>query len=84
MVTMNEQAESWPTWERHPAGEELVILLEGRIELIQEIDGDERRVELRAGQALINPPGVWHTADVHEPGRGLFITPGTGTEHKPR
>ena len=34
--------------------------------------------------ASINPPGVWHTADVHEPGEALFITPGRGTEHEPR
>ena len=33
---------------------------------------------------LINPRGVWHTADVHEPGEGLFVTPGLGTEHRPR
>ena len=26
----------------------------------------------------------WHTADVHEPGSALFITPGRGTEHRPR
>jgi hypothetical protein len=42
------------------------------------------RTSLRGGQAAVNPPGVWHTADVHEPGRGLFITPGKGTEHKAR
>jgi quercetin dioxygenase-like cupin family protein len=84
MVVLNQQAETWPTWERHPAGDELVLLLEGRIELIQEIDGADVRTELRAGQAVINPAGVWHTADVHEPGRGLFITPGRGTEHRPR
>jgi hypothetical protein len=27
---------------------------------------------------------VWHTADVHEPGDALFITPGQGTENVPR
>lgn len=40
--------------------------------------------QLHAGQAAINPRGVWHTADVHEPGSALFITPGRGTEHRPR
>jgi mannose-6-phosphate isomerase-like protein (cupin superfamily) len=84
LVVLNRQDATWTTWERHPAGEEVVVLLSGRVELIQEIDGTERRVELRAGQALINPPGVWHTADVHEPGDALFITPGRGTEHRPR
>lgn len=78
------QDETWTSWERHPAGEELVLLLSGRVELIQEIDGAEVRTELRPGMAVVNPRGVWHTADVHEPGVGLFITPGQGTEHRPR
>jgi hypothetical protein len=84
LVTIFEQGETWTTWERHPAGEEVVVLLSGRVDLIQAIDGEERRVPLAPLQAVINPPGVWHTADVHEPGVGLFITPGAGTEHKPR
>lgn len=79
-----EQTESWPTWERHPAGEEVVLLLSGRADLIQQIDGEERRVALRPGQAVVNPTGVWHTADVHEPGQILFVTPGRGTDHKSR
>jgi hypothetical protein len=41
-------------------------------------------VPLEAGQAVVNPRGVWHTVDVHEPGQALFVTPGRGTEHRPR
>ena len=84
LVTMGRSAESWSTWERHPAGEEVVVLLSGRIDLIQRSDGAERRIPLRPGQAVVNPTGVWHTVDVHEPGDALFITPGQGTEHEPR
>jgi mannose-6-phosphate isomerase-like protein (cupin superfamily) len=84
LVTLGEHTESWSTWERHPAGEEVVVVLSGRADLIQEIDGEERRIELGPGQAVVNPPGVWHTSDVHEPGQSLFITPGKGTEHRPR
>ena len=84
MVTVFPQAESWTSWERHPAGEELVFLISGRVDLIQELDGEEHRIELHAGDAVLNPPGVWHTSDVHEPGDALFITPGEGTEHRPR
>ena len=84
LVTMGRQEADWTSWERHPAGEELVLLLSGRVDLIQELDGEEHRIELTAGKAVLNPPGVWHTADVHEPGDALFITPGMGTEHKPR
>lgn len=84
LVGMFHQTESWTSWERHPAGEEVVLLVSGRADLIQEIDGEERRVPLLPGQAVVNPTGVWHTADVHEPGEILTITPGRGTHHKPR
>ena len=84
LVTMGPVTASWDSWERHPAGEEVVLLLSGRVDLIQRIEGSERRVPLGPGQAVINPPGVWHTADVHEAGDALFITPGRGTEHEPR
>lgn len=84
LVMMGRNDASWTSWERHPAGEEVVVLLSGRVDLVQRIDGGERRVSLRPGEAVVNPPGVWHTADVHEPGDALFITPGRGTEHEPR
>jgi mannose-6-phosphate isomerase-like protein (cupin superfamily) len=84
LVCVVPQDETWDSWERHPAGEELVVLLSGRVDLIQEVDGGERVVPLRPGEAVVNPAGVWHTADVHEPGQALFVTPGMGTEHRPR
>ena len=84
MVTVFHQGESWTSWERHPAGEELVFLISGHVDLIQDLDGKEHRIEMHAGDAVLNPPGVWHTSDVHEPGDALFITPGQGTEHRPR
>jgi mannose-6-phosphate isomerase-like protein (cupin superfamily) len=84
LVVMFHSTESWDSWERHPAGEEVVILASGRIDLLQEVDGVERRVAMTPGTAVVNPKGVWHTADVHEPGTALFITPGRGTEHRPR
>lgn len=84
LVMVGDISSTWSVWERHPAGEEVVVVLSGRVTLIQEIDGGEERWELRAGQAIVNPTGVWHTCDVHEPGRALYITPGRGTEHRPR
>lgn len=83
LVCLMPQEATWYSWERHPAGEEVVILLSGRVDLIQEIDGEERVVPLGPGQAVVNPPGVWHTARVREPGQALFITPGRGTEGRP-
>jgi mannose-6-phosphate isomerase-like protein (cupin superfamily) len=84
LVCVITQDVSWDTWERHPAGEELVVLLSGRVDLVQEIDGAHRVVELHPGEAVVNPAGVWHTADVLEPGSALFITAGRGTEVRAR
>jgi len=84
LVMIGASDKTWTYWERHPAGEELVCVISGRITLVQEIDGSERRIELSAGEAAINPRGVWHTSDVHEPGQVLFVTPGLGTGHRPR
>lgn len=83
LVVISPQASTWDFWERHPAGEEVVVLLTGRIDLVQELDGDEVTTPLAPGQAVINPTGVWHRSVVHEPGTALFITPGIGTEHRP-
>jgi mannose-6-phosphate isomerase-like protein (cupin superfamily) len=84
LVVMFESAESWTTWERHPVGEEVVVLVSGRMDLHQEVDGTERTIPLTPGSAVVNPKGVWHTATVHEPSVALFITPGRGTENRPR
>jgi mannose-6-phosphate isomerase-like protein (cupin superfamily) len=84
LVLITEQTASWDSWERHPAGEEVVILLEGRVDLVQDLDDGHHVIPLAPGHAVINPANVWHTATVHEPGRALFITPGRGTEHRPR
>ena len=84
LVMVFEGSASWDSWERHPAGAEVVICLSGRMTVIREIDGDHDRVELGPHEAMINPAGVWHTADVHQPGLFMTITPGLGTEHRPR
>ena len=84
LVVMSTFTESWSFWEMHPKGGELVVCTAGSITLVQELDGKPQKVTLRAGEAVINPPGVWHTADVEAPCTCLFVTAGVGTEHRPR
>jgi quercetin dioxygenase-like cupin family protein len=60
------------------------LVTEGECTLIQELGGQEWRVHLRAGEYIVNPPGVWHTADASAPVTAVFITSGLGTEHRPR
>jgi len=61
-----------------------VVLLAGRVDVVQDDGRAEVTIPLLAGEAMVNPRGVWHRSVVHEPGMALFITPGRGTEHRPR
>jgi mannose-6-phosphate isomerase-like protein (cupin superfamily) len=62
--------------ERHPDGDEVLFLISGRVDVILEHEGVEDVVELRAGQTVVVPRGVWHRILPHEPGQLLHITPG--------
>lgn len=84
LVSMHRFTQDWDVWEMHPVGSEMVLCTSGAITLRQEIDGGEVQIELRAGQYAINPPGIWHTADVADAAEAVFITAGEGTEHRPR
>jgi quercetin dioxygenase-like cupin family protein len=84
LVSMHTFSEAWDSWEVHPHGEELVLCTDGAITLLQEIGGKVRAVQLHAGEATINPLGVWHTADAMGTATALFITAGVGTENRPR
>lgn len=83
LVVVSPEEKTWTQWERHPAGDEVVFLLSGRVDVVQDQNGTEVTIPLRAGEAMINPKGIWHRGVVHEPGNALFITPGLGTEHRP-
>lgn len=85
LVSLYDFAESWDSWEMHPAGDELVVCLAGALTLHQEMaDGTAREVVLKPGEYVINPLGAWHTADVDGQASALFITAGQGTLHRPR
>jgi mannose-6-phosphate isomerase-like protein (cupin superfamily) len=85
LVCVLHFTESWTSWERHPAGGELVYCLAGAMTLHQEMaDGSIVTTVLGPGDYAINPPGVWHTADIAGEARALFITAGLGTENRPR
>jgi quercetin dioxygenase-like cupin family protein len=85
LVSMFRFTENWPSWEMHPAGAEVVLCTSGSMTLTQQYpDGMIERVTLAPGEYAINPPGVWHTADIDGEATGVFITAGMGTEHRPR
>ncbi len=81
LVTRMPQERDWPTWEMHPAGHEVLVLLSGAMDLILAGAEGQVRVALASGSSFVVPPGTWHTAKVKEPGELLAITAGQGTCH---
>jgi mannose-6-phosphate isomerase-like protein (cupin superfamily) len=73
----------WTIWEMHPAGDEILFMLEGEAIFVLELATGLREVVLSAGRLLVIPRGVWHTAKVSNLSRLLAITAGAGTEHRP-
>ena len=83
LVSAHTFSGNWPTWEMHPKGDEVVVLLDGAASLILKLASKEKLIELTApGEYVVVPKGVWHTAHITEHARMLFITPGQGTENK--
>jgi mannose-6-phosphate isomerase-like protein (cupin superfamily) len=84
LVAAFECDADWPHWEMHPHGEEVLILLSGKLEMVLETPRGEERVELLQGRAFVMPRGTWHRAVVEAPGTLLAITYGRGTQHRER
>lgn len=84
LVSAHQFSEDWPTWEVHPAGDEMVVLISGKVKLLMRVNGEDESVTLQTpGEYIVVPRGTWHTAKVAEPTNMLFITPGEGTLNEP-
>jgi mannose-6-phosphate isomerase-like protein (cupin superfamily) len=83
LLSMIPMSSTWTNWERHPAGDEILFLVDGELILVLEEDEEERCIELEAGKLAIVPRGVWHTARISTPCVLLALTDGLGTQHRP-
>tara|TARA_R110002111_G_scaffold129458_3_gene194098 strand:+ start:104 stop:499 length:396 start_codon:yes stop_codon:yes gene_type:complete len=83
LIAAHQFTEDWSTWEMHPHGDELVVLLSGQaVLLLRQEAGDEPVVLNKPGAFAIVPKGTWHTARISEATSMLFVTPGEGTENE--
>jgi len=74
----------WPTWEIHPKGDEIVVLLEGEATFVLQSSKGEVTLSLtHPGEYVVVPRNTWHTAKIASASKMLFITPGQGTENRP-
>lgn len=83
LVAVFHSHADWNHWEMHPHGEELLVLLSGKMTMIFDEPSGERRVDLVEGRACLVPRGTWHRAIVEVPSKLLGVTYGRGTEHRP-
>lgn len=68
-------------WERHPVGDEIVMVIDGAT-TITFLDGtEERSSELGPGELVVVPQGTWHRFDTPERVALLAVTP-QPTEHR--
>ncbi len=85
LVTSISFDQNWSTWEQHPNGDEIVILLAGAVDFILETAEGEHKLEVRQpGEYAFVPKGIWHTANPLAPTTMVFITAGEGTQVRPR
>lgn len=83
LISCYEFESDWSSWEIHPHGDEVVILISGAVTFILQTESGENCVELKEqGQYVIVPQGTWHTAKTPVKSKLLFITPGQDTQHK--
>lgn len=83
MISAGEGRGDWARWEMHPAGHEVLVILEGAPLLwLEHPDGRLEPVQTQAGSTVIVPPGAWHRAEADAPYKILYVTYGPGTTHR--
>ncbi len=67
-------------WERHPDGDELLLALDGEVDVTVLTDEGPVERKLRAGEAFVCPQGLWHRQRAEKSVSMLYGTPIDTTE----
>lgn len=68
--------------ERHPDGDEVLYLISGRVRIVF-VDQPIEDIDVKPGDGLVVPAGVWHRVDILEPSQIVYLTPGPNNEYLP-
>lgn len=68
--------------EMHLDGDEVLYLISGRANVVF-LDSAEEDVEMRPGDGLVVPRGMWHRVDILEPCQIVYATPGPNNKFRP-
>ena len=62
-------------WERHSAGDEIVMVLDGETTIFFKDGGQDQAGELSKGQFVVVPEGTWHRFETPKAVKILSVTP---------
>lgn len=62
-------------WERHAAGDEIVMVVDGATTIYFLVDDEEVGAPLRAGELVIVPQATWHRFETPDGVKVLSVTP---------
>jgi mannose-6-phosphate isomerase-like protein (cupin superfamily) len=68
-------------WERHPNGDEVVMVLDGTTTVVLLVNAKEERFFLVAHELIVIPVGIWHRFEASDRLKVMTITP-QPTEHR--
>lgn len=68
--------------EMHPDGDEVLYLISGHIRVVF-LDDPMDTIDVRPGDGLVVPQGMWHRVDIIEPSEIAYLTPGPNNEFRP-
>ena len=69
-----------PLWERHPAGDELLQVFEGELDITGLTPDGPHEATLRPGAVFIVPKGMWHSPRPRGTVTLFFVGKSKGTE----
>ncbi len=62
-------------WERHPRGDEIVMVVDGEATLFLLLEGEEVPHVLGAGQLIVVPQNTWHRFESPQGVKVMTVTP---------
>ena len=62
-------------WERHTAGDEIVMVLDGQATIFFLLGDRERSADLAPGELVVVPRGTWHRFETPDGVKILSVTP---------
>jgi len=80
VATMSENSPH--NGEMHPDGDEVLYLVSGRVKVVF-LDSPEEDIDVRSGDGLVVPKGMWHRVDIIEPSQIVYLTPGPNNKFRP-